>query len=134
MDTQAAARHRHVDRMDNAAVARIHGAFRDFAGRDAGQDVLLVLFGIAGEQSGLPTMGSVQPGFTTSGDNPYMRKNGWLQMTTRALASNMHKPRHVIEAGGETANFGARARTGERASRDYDQRAGKSAIGVMARP
>jgi len=74
--------------MDNAAVARIHGAFRDFAGRDAGQDV----FGIAGEQSGLPTMRSVQPGFTTSGDNRYMRKNGWLQMTTRALASNMHKP------------------------------------------
>ena len=78
--------------MDNAAVARIHGPFRDFAGRDAGQDVLLVLLGIAGEQSGLPTMRSVQLGFTTSGDNRYMRKNGWLQMTTRALASNMHKP------------------------------------------
>ena len=87
--------------MDNAAIARIHGPFRDSAGRDAGQDVLLALFGIAGEQSGLPTIRSVQPGFTTSGD---------------------------------TANFGARARTGERASRDYDQRAGKSVIGVMARP
>ena len=69
---------------------------------------------------------SVQPGFTTSGDNRYMRRNGWLQITMRVAASNMHKPCDMWSTAALRRRTLARMLAHRSAGRDRDQRAGQA--------
>jgi hypothetical protein len=66
-------------------------------------------------------------GLTTSGDNSvHAQKRLVADDDAGSRIEHAQALRHVIEGGGETANFGARPRTGKRAGRDRDQHVGKT--------
>ena len=126
-----AVRHRRVDRMNGAAVARAHDPLRNVAGGDAVHDLLAVLVGIAGEQSGLPAMLD-QLAQRAAGLHHVGRQFIHAQISPVAdddaagRIEHAQTLRHVVERVGKTADLGMHPPARDCAGGDGEQRAGKA--------
>ena len=126
-----AVRHRRVDRVNGAAVARAYDPLRNVAGGDAVHDLFAVLVGIASEQSGLPAMLD-QFAQRAAGLHHVGRQFIHAQISLVAdddaagRIEHAQTLRHVVERVGKTADLGMHPPARDCAGGDGEQRAGKA--------
>jgi hypothetical protein len=115
--------------MNDTAVAGAHGPFRDVSGGDAVHDFFAILLGIAGEQSGLPSM---LDQFTQRAAGLHHLRRQVVHAQIGPIADHdaacrighAQALRHVVEGVGEAAHFRVCASACERADGDGEHRAG----------